>query len=205
MNVAVALLIWAAIVVVSMLVVAFLAIRWRRDPFGFLLLAAALGPIAIIALVGTHQSDVKAGPRFEAGAAAGDAHTILIASDGSESSLRACRYVVQHHRPESSVVLLATLAHDQERRDSPAQEQEHARAVERMTSAARAMLADAGIPVTVEIGYGNPGPTIVDSATRHDVETIVLGRKGAGLTKAVLGSVSDYVVKNAGRSVVVVD
>ena len=46
-------LIWALIVIVSMAMSVLLAHRWGRDPFGWAMLAAGMGPMAIVALLGT--------------------------------------------------------------------------------------------------------------------------------------------------------
>ena len=50
---------WLLIVVGSMAAIVYLAHRWGHDPFGWSMLAAAMGPIAIVALVGTRGSDVE--------------------------------------------------------------------------------------------------------------------------------------------------
>jgi nucleotide-binding universal stress UspA family protein len=200
----VALLIWAAIVVVSMIVVGYLAVRWGRDPFGWLLFAAVMGPIAIIALAGTRQSDREAGVRLEASGGRDGADVVLIAADGSEPSLQAARYVAEHHAGSAAVVL-AVLPIERSQRESAAEQAEHERAIEQMTSKAMDVLRAAGVDVRVEVGYGKPGEVIVGAAEQHKVETIVVGRKGAGLTKALIGSVSDHVVRHADAHVVVVD
>ncbi|HJM74349.1 MAG TPA: universal stress protein [Dehalococcoidia bacterium] len=52
---------------------------------------------------------------------------------------------------------------------------------------------------------GQPGPEIVKLADDEDVEVIVMATHGrSGVRRAVLGSVSDYVVRNAGATVLLV-
>lgn len=51
---------------------------------------------------------------------------------------------------------------------------------------------------------GNPGPAICAFADEVDASTIVLGSRGhGGLKRAVLGSVSDHVVRHAPCAVVI--
>ncbi|MDQ6696180.1 MAG: universal stress protein [Actinomycetota bacterium] len=51
---------------------------------------------------------------------------------------------------------------------------------------------------------GSPGPALCDHATEPGARAIVLGTRGrGGLKRAVLGSVSDHVVRNAPCPVVV--
>ena len=51
---------------------------------------------------------------------------------------------------------------------------------------------------------GDPGPTICDVAEKLSAEAIVMGSRGrGGLRRALLGSVSDYVVRNAPCTVMV--
>jgi nucleotide-binding universal stress UspA family protein len=57
----------------------------------------------------------------------------------------------------------------------------------------------------VVVGYGVPVEEIVEAAKSQGAGMIIIGRRGAGLTKALLGSVSDHVVKHASVPVVVID
>jgi nucleotide-binding universal stress UspA family protein len=57
----------------------------------------------------------------------------------------------------------------------------------------------------VIVAYGVPGEEILRAAEEEKADTILVGRRGAGLTKALIGSVSDYVVKNAKQPVALVD
>ncbi len=52
---------------------------------------------------------------------------------------------------------------------------------------------------------GEPGPALCDFARSEQADTIVIGTRGrGGIKRALLGSVSDYVVRNARCPVVVV-
>jgi nucleotide-binding universal stress UspA family protein len=201
MDVAVALAIWAAVVVVTMLAIAYVSPRWGHDPFGWLLLSAVLGPLALVALYGTHQSDVQRPHTYAAPAPPGGRRPVLLAVDGSDASARAASYAAQAF-PGGSMLLLTVLPREERDRESEA---EHAERVERLAGPARRILREAGVAHEVVVGYGSPAEEILRCAAETDVSAIVVGKRGAGLTKALLGSVSDHVVKHADRAVVTVD
>jgi nucleotide-binding universal stress UspA family protein len=208
--VVIALLVWSGIVIASMLAASWLSLRWGHDPFGWAFLAAVLGPIALIALVGTHQSDLKLPAPFEritnAGRHAAGAPRTLLGIDGSEESARAARYVASTHPAGSEVTIVTVLPREARppEGDRPAQ-QAHEREVAQITRAAQEALRSASVTPRVVVGFGSPGEEIVRCAGEEAADVIVIGRRGAGLTKALLGSVSDYVVKHAGRNVTVVE
>ena len=204
-----ALLVWAIVVIISMLIVVVLASRWGRDPFGFALLAAVLGPIAIIALVGTHQSDRQRPHRFEGespspGSSRGN---VIVAADGSDGSTRAAAAVPGLGFPGAEAIVFTALPRESQLRDdapAPARQQ-HQREIDRLTGGALKALNNAGIPSRVLVGYGAPGEEIVEAARVEGARAVIVGRRGAGVSKALLGSVSDHVVKHASVPVVVID
>jgi nucleotide-binding universal stress UspA family protein len=62
-----------------------------------------------------------------------------------------------------------------------------------------------GVPVTFLIWQGDPGEVIVEAARSEGVEMIVVGSHGRrGVERALLGSVSDHVVRQAPCPVLVV-
>jgi nucleotide-binding universal stress UspA family protein len=195
------LVIWLAIVLVSMLIVAFLARRWGHDPFGWLFFAAAMGPIAIVALVGTRHREQDLARKAPAHAARADA-PVLVACDGSPATAEVARYVAASYHG-APVVLLTVEAHEAEPRSDAEREEQSVR-IARMTAPAATVLRDAGIAFEAAVAYGRPGEQIVRYATTNGARAIVVGRRGAGLSRALLGSVSDYVVKNAHQPVLVV-
>lgn len=208
MSIAAVALIWAGIVIASMIAVAYLANRWGRDPFGWVLLSAVMGPIAVVGLIGTRQSDVERPEPFEAvpdGPPALGPH-IVAACDGSPAGARIARYVAAMHRDSMDVVLLTVLPHEarpgQAWAGAPG---EHERRVNDATAEPLRILRDAGISARVLVGYGSAAEEILRCAEQEHAETIVVGRRGAGLTKALLGSVSEHVVGQAKQPVVVVD
>jgi nucleotide-binding universal stress UspA family protein len=58
--------------------------------------------------------------------------------------------------------------------------------------------------VELVVQQGDPGPALCALADELSVGAIVMGSRGrGGLTRALLGSVSDYVVRNATCTVVI--
>ena len=72
-------------------------------------------------------------------------------------------------------------------------------------SAIRQLATSLGLgEIRTEILHGSPGPAVCDFAAEVSARLIVLGTRGrGGFKRALLGSVSDYVVRNAPCSVLV--
>lgn len=196
------LAIWLAIVLISMLIVAYLARRWGHDPFGWLFLAAVMGPIAIVALVGTRQKNQEAARSRSAGVSGGGPAPVVVACDGSDATARTARYA-SSSAGMSRIVLLVVEGHEAEPR-TPEESERQAQRIERITSPAQAELRKKGISAETVVVYGNPGEEIVRYADAAGASAIVVGRRGAGLSRALLGSVSEHVVRNAKQPVLVV-
>jgi nucleotide-binding universal stress UspA family protein len=165
-----------------------------------------MGPIAIVGLIGTRQADVAKPEAFERrpDGRNGGGERILAAVDGSPASARIAQYIAEMHRAGVEPVLLVVLRHEDFQRGEAAKA-EHEAKVEAATADARRILRDAGLTPSVVVGYGSPGEEIVRCAGEQHAVAIAVGRHGAGLTKALLGSVSEYVVRHAKQPVVVVE
>ena len=201
-----ALALWLAVVLASGLIVAYLARRWGRDPFGWLLLSAAMGPIAIIALIGTRQSDVersRAATR-ESSAQSGRPR-VLIASDGSDAGLASARYVALVHGDAADVIVLTVLPQEMRPGSDERSQLDCDERVAASTDRTIESLKRAGMPSRRVVAFGSPGEEIIRQADAEGVELIVVGRRGSGLSKAIFGSTSDYVLKNTRRPVTIVD
>ena len=203
MNLEILLIIWLAIVVVSAVVVSYLAHRWGHDPFGWVLLAAAMGPLAIVALVGRRQAERGTRPRAAAssGAPVLQDGPVLVACDGST----AVRQLAERAREAAygrEIVLLAVLPH--EAREAGTLPAEAEGAARRMTAEGERILRAAGLSVREAVRYGAPGEEIVRHAEDEGASLIIIGRRGSGLTRALLGSVSTHVLQHATRPVLLV-
>jgi nucleotide-binding universal stress UspA family protein len=80
--------------------------------------------------------------------------------------------------------------------------------VRRKLADTHAAVAAAGVrcPVAVgrPVGITNPGRRILEAARRRRADVIVIGARGAGLTRKLLGSVSSYVASRTTTSVCVI-
>ena len=87
--------------------------------------------------------------------------------------------------------------------------------VEEATREAQRQAADEAVEATVEalapieaegrVDFGPPGPVLCDLAEELGVDVVVVGSRGrGGLRRALLGSVSDHVVRHAPCPVLVV-
>jgi nucleotide-binding universal stress UspA family protein len=116
------------------------------------------------------------------------ARRVLIAYDGSSSARRALDHAAELHcgADDFGVVSVA---------EDPARADAHAREACRL-------LADRGIEATPIAAVGVPAQTICVTAERLGYDTIVVGRRNAGLM--LPGSVSQRVVAGAAGTVLVV-
>ncbi|SFL14348.1 Nucleotide-binding universal stress protein, UspA family [Halogranum rubrum] len=65
--------------------------------------------------------------------------------------------------------------------------------------------AERGVDVVTDVLTGHPARTILDYATGHDIDLLVMGTNGrTGLDRYLLGSVTERVVRNADVPVLVV-
>jgi nucleotide-binding universal stress UspA family protein len=143
--------------------------------------------------------------------------TIVVCTDGSEVATGAAESGLAILQPSDRVLVVTvaavdpTLASDGSGHAGATmsylqlQERvrvEHERAdaiVERATSAL-GLSPDSG-----RVLEGDPGPALCDFARSEEASALVIGTRGrGGIKRALLGSVSDYVVRNAPCPVVVI-
>lgn len=138
---------------------------------------------------------------------------ILVAVDGSQASLHAVRHALQLVREGlRAEIVLATV-------QDPTYVYEmvlppSADVLERLSGAvgtralagAEALVAEAGVAYTREIGSGETVSTLVEIAERHGCAEIVMGARGLGAVRAaLLGSVSQGVLQKAQLPVTIVN
>lgn len=76
---------------------------------------------------------------------------------------------------------------------------------EELLADARKRAEERGVTVTTDVVTGVPGDAIVEYAEEHDVDRILIGSHDrSGISKILLGSVAEDVVKEAPVSVTVV-
>ena len=128
---------------------------------------------------------------------------VLIAIDGSESALRALRYVIDHpaffsaspdvvlvnvHLPIPSARAKAVLG-------SNVVEQYYAEEAEEAMAPARTLLAGTTCRVEERIIVGQPAGQIIDAAAQHHCDLIVMGTHGrSAIGNLLMGSVAMRVI-----------
>ena len=149
--------------------------------------------------------------------------TIIVGTDGSDLALAAARQGLSLLRPASLVMVVTVvfgldpaLAYDGSGHAGPSMtesemlhQRERARhegqdIVERTVAA----LGDVVEPATVDtlVLEGGAGPALCELAEELSAAAMVVGTRGrGGLKRALLGSVSDHVVRNAACPVLVIN
>jgi len=123
---------------------------------------------------------------------------ILVADDGSREAARARTFALML---ASSIGARLTATYVREPTESS---EEAAGKLAAMLAASAAAGVECKAVIQPPVGITNPGRRIVAAARRLRADMIVLGARGGGLARTLLGSVSRYVVSRARVSVAVV-
>lgn len=132
---------------------------------------------------------------------------VLVATDGSEPALRACREVTLMLVPKRDEVRLLTILSyslyphsqipDMPLADEGQRERHEAEEVHRITDPPRQILADNGLDVEVSHRFGNPTEEIVGEIEQWKPDLVVLGRRGVHGLERWIGSVSEHVLHHS--------
>ena len=141
-------------------------------------------------------------------------HSILVPIDGSLPTTAALEhalarfaggeitvlYVIDADEPNGSLrQRLLTEEYEERRRVGT-------RTADRVFEEARRYAADHGVEITTVTAFGRPVRRIVDYAARNGIDHIVMGTHGhSGLSRLLLGSVSEAVSERSSVPVTVVD
>jgi nucleotide-binding universal stress UspA family protein len=140
---------------------------------------------------------------------------VIVAVDGSDAALDAARAGLALVRPDVDVVIVTVVEPSEDAmpvsgfagtgmspQEIEAEEEDRIAAARADLDAAAAALGTHD-PQTLVL-RGSPGAALCDLATERSAAAIVMGSRGrGGLKRALLGSVSDYVVRNAPCPVVI--
>ena len=120
---------------------------------------------------------------------------LLAATDGSEVSMRAIEFMCDMASRMQLPVVVLSVAKDAS---------ERAKAEEALKKAEE-FLKGYNIKAEILLHIGEPYRVILDVVTQRDLDLIVLGNRGLkGVSKLILGSVSEKVVANSDRGVLIV-
>jgi nucleotide-binding universal stress UspA family protein len=127
--------------------------------------------------------------------------TILLATDGKPHSEKAVRYAFDYAalRKESLYVVLAV---------SPKSEDEKDKVIKQGMTALDDLVkrgASENVKVTTMLEAGNPYEAVLNAADQVKADAIVVGTSGkAAIDRVLIGSVSEYIVRNSKCTVIVV-
>lgn len=141
-------------------------------------------------------------------------NSVLVAVDGSEGSKRALRYASERAKLGGARLIVTyviewspytfnTPEENAERHGR--REQDIERATQGVVEPAIAVLKSDGIDCEAVVRHGPPAETLVNLATKHEVQQIVIGRRGqSGIKNLLFGSVVGNLVQTSPVPVVVV-
>jgi len=142
--------------------------------------------------------------------------TVVLATDGSDLALQALSAGLSLLAPAERVVVVTVIEDHDESLVTGAghaggvmSPQEFDAYTVQLEADGGAVVEQAATALEAEnlelvVRRGDAGPTICDLANELSAEAIVMGSRGrGGLRRALLGSVSDYVVRNAPCTVMV--
>lgn len=137
---------------------------------------------------------------------------VLIAIDDSKFSEEAVLAVARQIRPEGSAVCILTVLQPIALSPVPQMDARYAPELEAQAKEARVLvdraatiLRESGFKVETAIAKGDIRLEIIDSAAEWKADLIVVGSHGrTGLPRLVLGSVAEFVARNAPCSVQIV-
>lgn len=126
--------------------------------------------------------------------------SVLLAYDGKPTSQKALDYAIEYSlRFEEPLYVITVVREDQMDPDDPDQ------SVQEYMQAAQREAASQGATVHTIVKTGKPGEVIIEVADLYECECIVLGRSNrSSLDRLLMGSVSEYITKNASGIIVMV-
>ena len=138
--------------------------------------------------------------------------TIAVGTDGSETAAKAVEFALElANRYEAKIVFLSAYHPvseerlKRESRDAPEDVQWQINPAEDVEPSLRDAVDTAreqGLDATCEAREGDAGKVLVDLASKHDADLLVIGNKG--MSRKVLGSVPNTVSHKADCSVLIV-
>ena len=132
---------------------------------------------------------------------AGTGPQILIGVDGSPESVHAMTTAMRTLGSQGSVLVLAEVVNYEAAESGDGAEM--VTATQRLEAAAKRMEVPAAVHTRVLVGA--PGSALREFAERQGFDMLVVGRRGRGLSRHVLGSVSSELVTHSSVPVLVVE
>jgi nucleotide-binding universal stress UspA family protein len=166
--------------------------RRGHNSFGWFVLGSVLGPLAVVLALDArrHGEDFEHGPLHvgEPGTAGSGPVDVLVGYDASSASVAALDAVVALLGERIGRLTVATVvpyggARDQERE-----------ATDRLRRLARRNPQRAP---ELKILHGHPSTALARCAVENGYQLVAVGRRGAGITKAILGSAASELARDS--------
>lgn len=185
---------WLAIGVAT----AYVMGRRGHGGFGWLIVGAVLGPLALaLAVDSTRRAQVGSEPVGQLGDAGEGPVDVLVGIDGSPESSAALRAACDLLGPRlGRLTLAAVVSYEAGERTAG----ERAEAVAMLQREATAVSTFGPGMVVLS---GPPAETLVTHSTEEGYHLLAVGTRGRGLSKALLGSVASHLVRRASVPVLV--
>jgi nucleotide-binding universal stress UspA family protein len=195
------LFVWLLTGIVCLFVMA----RRGHDPWSWGVLGALLGPLIVplaFSAVGRDRTTSRVVGTWHTGTRGQGPIAVLVGMDGSVAAEAAACAVVQLLGPRLGRLTLATVIDLDAASLARGGHRVFSAEAEEALSAPASLVVDVD-PDTVVLS-GEPAHALVEYALDHDVDVLAIGTHGAGLSKAVLGSVARRLVRQQDVAVLVV-
>jgi nucleotide-binding universal stress UspA family protein len=187
--------VWVAVGIVSSVLMG----RRGHDPFGWLVIGMVLGPFSIpIALRSIREERGARARAFERGGSGGGVIDVLAGVDGSTESLDAVRQAGHLLADRIDRFTLAAVIGHEGPASGWSREADAVASLRAMAGDLREL--DPGIVVL----EGQPADALAHYATAEGFGLIVVGRRGRGASKAILGSTARRLSERPGVPILLV-
>ncbi len=127
--------------------------------------------------------------------------SVLVAYDGRDHTKKALDYAIKHSKAFNTTLYIFSVITSKDTLDKEIEMER----IKAYLSEAKESAISQGVEVQTVLDSGHPGKGIIDASERFDVDAVVVGRSDKSFfDRAVLGSVSEYVIRNATNAVVIV-
>jgi nucleotide-binding universal stress UspA family protein len=126
---------------------------------------------------------------------------VLFATDGKPHSEKATKYAMEYAKRHEAKLFIVFVVSPKADEDKEKLIQNGMKVLERLKLEA----VEKGVEVTTLLEAGNPYEAIISASDRVKAEAIIVGTSGKTvLDRVLIGSVSEYVVRNSRCTVIVV-
>jgi nucleotide-binding universal stress UspA family protein len=133
--------------------------------------------------------------------------TVVLGYDGSDEARAAFAVAIDRAQPADTIVVVHATAPASSWLGAPYYQRAVAeihQAAQRVLDELRPIAEQAELPIEFEVLEGPPAEVLIRAAAVRDADEIVVGSRGLGRLRGALGSVSQELLREAARPVLVV-